>query len=73
MHWIEGLIAMAVGCVPWMIATGAFPTDQKRRADLERSLPIVKNRRLMWGGAIFLWLFGGFILVNGYFGLGLPS
>ena len=69
MHWIEGLIMMAVGWVPWMIASGTFPPNYEQRQNLERAMPWVKNKYLMRGAAIFLWLLGGAALVSSYFGL----
>lgn len=72
MHWIEGIFIVFVGAIPWLIAAGAFPRDAQQRAKLERAMPIVRNRRLMRGAAVFLWLFGGFVAANGLLGLGLP-
>lgn len=72
MHWIEGIFIVFVGAVPWLIAAGTFPKDAQHRATLERRMPIVRNRRLMQGAAVFLWLFGGLVAANSLFGLGLP-
>lgn len=72
MHWIEGIFIIFVGAVPWLIATGRFPTDAEQRATLERRMPIVRYRRVMLGGAVFLWLFGGLVAANSLLGLGLP-
>lgn len=69
MHWIEGLVMMAVGTIPWFIAAGSFPPDHQQRLNLERAMPWVKNTYLMRGMAIFLWLLGGAALVSSYFGL----
>jgi len=72
MHLIEGIVAIFVGAVPWLIATGAFPGNAEQRARLERAMPFVRNRLLMQGAAIFLWLFGGAIVANNLFSLGIP-
>jgi len=72
MHWLEGVLIIFAGAVPWLIASGAFPKDTQQRARLERAMPLVRNRRLMQGAAIFLWLFGGVVAANDLLGLGLP-
>jgi len=72
MHWLEGVFIICVGAVPWLIASDAFPRDAQQRVKLERAMPFVRNRLLMRGAAIFLWLFGGAVAANGLFGLGLP-
>jgi hypothetical protein len=71
MHWIEGMIMIGAGFVPWLIATGAFPADPAQRARLEKAMPPVRNRSLMQVVALFLWAFGGFAVVNSVFGFGL--
>jgi hypothetical protein len=71
MHWIEGLIMIGAGFVPWLICTGAFPADPVQRARLEKAMPLVRNHRLILAVAIFLWVFGGFVAANSVFGLGL--
>jgi hypothetical protein len=72
MHWLEGVFIIFVGAVPWLIASDAFPRDAQQRVRLERAMPFVRNRLLMRGAAIFLWLFGGAVAANSLFDLGLP-
>ncbi len=72
MHWLEGVFIIFVGAIPWLIGSDAFPKDAQQRARLERAMPFVRNRRLMQGVAIFLWLFGGVVAANSLLGLGIP-
>jgi len=58
MHWLEGVIIIGAGFIPFLIVTGRFPADPQKRQDLEVRLPWVKNRKLMYGMAGFLWVFG---------------
>lgn len=72
MHWIEGVIIICVGALPWLVASGGFPADQQQRMRLERAMPVVRNRLLMRGLGVFLWLFGGLVVANSLLGLGIP-
>jgi len=58
MHWLEGVIIIGAGFIPFLIVTGRFPADSQKRQDLEVRLPWVKNRKLMYGMAGLLWVFG---------------
>ncbi len=71
MHWVEGVIMFGAGIMAWLIGDGTFPADPRQRARLERAMPLVRNRRLMFALAIFLCAFGGLALANGLLGLGL--
>ena len=72
MHWMEGLVMIGAGIIACLIATGVFPGDPEQRANLERKMPLVRNRRLVWGTALVLWSFGAVVFANSVFGLGLP-
>ncbi len=56
------MIAAGVGL--YLMGSGRFPSDLQKRQELERRLPWVKNRILMYSGAGFLWAFG-FVIVLG--------
>ncbi|MDH3475865.1 MAG: hypothetical protein OEM59_19470 [Rhodospirillales bacterium] len=71
MLWLEGLVPFGCGWFFWWMSNGAWPQDIKRRQNLERSMPWVKNKPLMRTAAVFMWFFGGAIVLNRYFGLGL--
>ncbi|HAR46310.1 MAG: hypothetical protein A2X56_04760 [Nitrospirae bacterium GWC2_57_13] len=59
MHWLEGAIMVAAGFIPWFVAAGKLPADPQKRLDLERAMPIVKNKTLLRVAAAFLWILGG--------------
>lgn len=59
MHWLEAVVIVAVGFIPWFIASGQFPGDPQRRLELEQKMPLVKNKTLLRVAAVFLWIFGG--------------
>jgi len=39
MHWLEGVIIIGAGFIPFLIVTGRFPADPQKRQDLEVRLP----------------------------------
>ena len=59
MHWLEGVLMAATGFIPWMIASGRFPSDPQQRAELERKMAIVRNKGVMRAAAVVLWVIGG--------------
>lgn len=71
MTWIEGFIPLGCGWVFWWMSNGDFPVDGRRRQNLERTMPWVKNKVLMRSAAVFMWFMGTATIVSGYFGLGL--
>ncbi|UCG79263.1 MAG: hypothetical protein JSV21_05415 [Nitrospirota bacterium] len=58
MHWVEGIISIAAGCIPLLIALEQFPADPVKREEMRTKAPWLGNRKLLWGLSIFLWLFG---------------
>jgi hypothetical protein len=58
MHWIEGVIMIGAGCIPWLIATERFPADQLKRDEMLIRAPWLGNKKLLWGMSVFLWLLG---------------
>jgi hypothetical protein len=59
MHWVEGAFMAAVGFIPWLIAAEKFPGDPQQRAVMLERMPLLKNKALLRGAAIFLWALGG--------------
>ena len=58
MHWIEGIIMIGAGCIPWLIAAGKFPADPLKRDEMLMKAPWLGKKKLLWGMAVFLWLLG---------------
>lgn len=58
MHPIEGIIMIVAGTFGWLIGSGRFPADAKKRQELGVRLPWVQNKALMYGIAALLWAFG---------------
>jgi hypothetical protein len=57
-HPLEGVIIVVAGTMAWLIGSGRFPADPRRRQDLEVRVPWVRNRNLMYAMAVLLWAFG---------------
>ena len=72
MSWIEGAIWIGVGFIPWLFASGSFPLDYQRREAAFRAMPILANKPLMRGTAVFLWVGGAYFALNDLLGWGLP-
>lgn len=64
MHWIEGIPLIAAGCVAWLIATDAFPGTPQMRERMRIAAPWTQKKPLMRTVAVFLWFFGGAVLLG---------
>jgi hypothetical protein len=64
MHWVEGAFMAAVGFIPWLIAAEKFPGDPQQRAAMLERMPLLKNKTLLRGAAIFLWVLGGAVVIG---------
>ena len=58
MHPLEGIIIIAAGTFGRLVGSGRFPSDTRKRRELQVRLPWVKNRYRMYGIAALLWAFG---------------
>jgi hypothetical protein len=57
-NWVEALIAVGCGFMFYLIGAGRFPGDTQKRRKLEMTMPWVKNRAVMYGGAALLVALG---------------
>jgi hypothetical protein len=58
MHWFEGVLIIIAGCVPFIVAAGVYPRNPVDREELGVSIPIVRNKKLMYEIAGVLWVCG---------------
>jgi hypothetical protein len=66
MGWLEGVLIIVAGFVPFVIAAGLYPRTQEDREELGVSLPVVRNKKLMYEIAGILWV-AGVAVVLGFF------
>jgi hypothetical protein len=64
MHWVEGVIMIGAGCIPWLIASGTFPADPVKRDEMLRRAPWLGKKRLLRGMSVFLWMLGAAAVVG---------
>jgi len=64
MHWIEGIPLIAAGCAAWMIAAGSFSGTPQMRERMRVAAPWTQKKSLMRTMAVFLWFFGGAVLLG---------